>query len=456
MSIWRCPVFLALLLLGGCIPEKVIAQAKDRDLDGYVAAELGGDDCNDQDPTVHPGAAEVCADGIDNNCDGLVDNDGLGAVTLYKDADGDGYGRDDTTRTSCSLLPGWSQVGGVCDDADLSVHPDAQEVCDGIIDDCRLSSLPPQEMDKDGDGYVPCTFAPGTWKGSSSVVGGGDCDDEDDTAYPGAPELCDGVLNACGAGALPEDEADIDGDGYIACHLDARGWHGMGQLRGDDDCDDHDGAVYPGAPELCDGVTDNCSASNLPSNEVDGDGDHYVPCTIDPNRGWLGDSAVIGGSDCDDNDATTYPGAPELCDGVPNACEVSLPPDEADLDGDGYVACTLDGAWRGQASVLGGGDCVDDPTGVNGVPGALIHLGAQEICNNGVDEDCNPATNTRGFLGRIDPTDAAVQIQGSEEYQNAGRSLAAAQVDGTGAEDLVIGTGLYTVTDQPHTEAPLG
>ena len=84
----------------------------DADLDGYLASE----DCDDTDPYVHPNATEVC-DGLDNDCDGDVDEGVLN--TYYMDADGDGYLSDED-----------------CDDLSPLVHPGADEICDGIDNDC--------------------------------------------------------------------------------------------------------------------------------------------------------------------------------------------------------------------------------------------------------------------------------------------------------------------------------
>jgi hypothetical protein len=98
------------------------------------------------------------------------------------------------------------------------------EECDFLDNDC--DGLTDEDFDSDGDGWTTCA---------------GDCDDEDDTVYPGAPELCDGKDNDCDGDI--DEGFDQDGDGFRTC---------------DGDCDDDDDTVYPGAPELCDGKDNDC------------------------------------------------------------------------------------------------------------------------------------------------------------------------------------------------------
>jgi hypothetical protein len=102
----------------------------DADDDGWSA----GEDCDDGDPEIHPGAEEVC-DGVDNDCDGEVD-EGLG-TSWYEDFDGDGYGAPGTGVVVCdACLTGYVRDQSDCDDGDAAIHPAADERCDGLDNDC--------------------------------------------------------------------------------------------------------------------------------------------------------------------------------------------------------------------------------------------------------------------------------------------------------------------------------
>jgi hypothetical protein len=115
------------------IDDDTAITGSDVDGDGYWV-----DDCDDQDPRIHPDAVELC-DGVDQDCDGVVDD---GATDLYwPDADADGHGGEDETGLSsvaaCAAPAGHVESADDCDDADAAIHPGATDLCeDGVDNDC--------------------------------------------------------------------------------------------------------------------------------------------------------------------------------------------------------------------------------------------------------------------------------------------------------------------------------
>jgi len=276
----------------------------DKDIDGYDECEIGdeGDDgeeidCDDNDRDVSPGLLEIC-DGKDNDCDGEVD-----------EGNGD-----------CS-------VGEIC-------------VSGGCVDECD---------DIDRDGFDDCAI--GDPDGDEEVF---DCDDGDDSVYPGALEVCDGKDNDCDGevdednGYCMEDEMCVNGVcEEVACSED--GDCGVDGFVGGKECSISGDVqqlfrtfdcLNPGTIlSSCDDsdewrVVDDCVSGEVCSDAMcvdecdDIDRDGFDDCSVgDPDD----DGEVF---DCNDNDDSIYPGALEVCDGVDNDCDDKVDEGNGDCGSD--------------------------------------------------------------------------------------------------------------------------
>jgi hypothetical protein len=131
----------------------------DLDEDGFFAQDGCGTliDCDDGVASINPQAIEQC-DGIDNNCDALVDEAGaVGESTFYLDFDGDGFGDPATAVTSCGPPAGYVSTGGDCDDLNADVNPAAIESCNGVDDDCNGAV---DDFDPVANGALVCQASP--------------------------------------------------------------------------------------------------------------------------------------------------------------------------------------------------------------------------------------------------------------------------------------------------------
>nr|MBX2797682.1 putative metal-binding motif-containing protein [Myxococcales bacterium] len=181
---------------------------------GYVCTPTDNEatnnvDCDDANPAVNPGAEEVC-DLEDNDCNGLVD-ESHPKVPWYPDEDGDGYGGDAQSESSC-LSPGptFTQISGDCNDNDPVVNPLAREVCNnGADDDCDGRADDQDEgvdpstrityyRDRDRDTYGdPETSVRRCAAPANFVNNALDCDDRNETINPEGAEVCDNIDNDC-------------------------------------------------------------------------------------------------------------------------------------------------------------------------------------------------------------------------------------------------------------------
>jgi hypothetical protein len=263
------------------------------------------------------------------------------------DADGDGF----------------TEATGDCDDDDAYVNPDAIDGtedpygvpnddadCDGVRDDGN--------DDDDGDGY-------------SEVDG--DCDDDNASINPMAVEIYDDRDNDCN-GCI--DDVDDDLDGWTECgETDSEGNYYY-------DCDDNDNLVNP-------------SELEIPYDDIDQDCDGFDECDVDEDGHFADSDHCIGdsdcclddkgasGDDCDDRNPNINPdmseGEPEaggFADGLDNDCSGDADEPYQDLDGDGWTASE--------------GDCWDD---ADDIRAALVFPGAEELCDDLLDNDCNGLYN---------------------------------------------------------------
>jgi lysophospholipase L1-like esterase len=182
-------------LLFGCLALLLVAAPSfaapncDADGDGFLKdnRKCGGSDCNDDDPTVNPAAAEVCGDAVDNDCNGFADEGCSGGSFVCES--GPDAGLSCLTDFDCGVCISGTDIGASCaDDSDClpNTGPGNQRGrCEVHL--CIEETGGPTCTDADGDGYA-------TEGGTCGAV---DCDDSDFDVNPGAAELCDGFDNDC-------------------------------------------------------------------------------------------------------------------------------------------------------------------------------------------------------------------------------------------------------------------
>ncbi len=237
-------VFIAVAML--LFTQNNYAQpCTDFDGDGYCSDV----DCNDNIAAINPGAPELC-DGIDNNCNGLIDDDAIDGPTWYADSDSDGFGDPNASQQVCQQPAGYVNNSLDCNDDDPAINPNAPEICNETDDDCDGSidefaiDAPPWYQDADGDGF-----------GNQNVVLA-QCDPPE--GYVNNLTDCNDTNPAIHPNTLWY--ADVDGDGYgnpnntlTTCNA------GSNYVLDNTDCNDINPNINPYSPEICDNnVDDNC------------------------------------------------------------------------------------------------------------------------------------------------------------------------------------------------------
>ena len=365
----------------GAVDEDVeITFYADDDFDGYGNSEITQDactaplgfvhnalDCDDSLPTTHPGALEIC-DGVDNNCDGSIDEDAVNANTYYIDADGDGFGGT-TSIHSCTLPEGYTVASLDCDDGNADIHPDALEVCDGsdnncdgVVDGADATDAVVWYLDFDVDGYgTPLISQRSCQQPTGYVSNSSDCDDVNTQSYPNADEFCDLIDNDCD-GVVDESDAvdamtwylDVDSDGYGIPVAQASCSQPSGYVDNQDDCNDSNVTISPAALEVCDDVDNNCdgtidesSATDAVTWYLDADADGYGDSAVSIVSCEMPTEYVEDSGDCDDSDIDINPASVDIWyDGIDADCQGN---DDYDADGDGEQSY----------QEAGGSDCDD-------------------------------------------------------------------------------------------------
>jgi hypothetical protein len=260
-----------------------------------------------------------------------------------------------------------------------------------------------------------------------------------------------GVLCLLSGGCNPSPDPGEPPPGDVVADADGDGWSASA------DCDDNDATVHPGADEVpCNGLDNDCDGL-VHGDEVDDDADGYSECD----------------GDCDDTDTNASPSRVEICDGIDNDCDGDVDESGADGeeewcrdgDGDGFglaedvvVACSPPPGY-----VLDCSECDDTEP--------AVYPAAEEICGDGLDNDCDGTANGCGISGTNEVYDADARLIGEADQDEhppagdeAGSAVAAVgDLDDDGLVDFAVSALLhgdqygatYIVSGGPYGDYPL-
>lgn len=359
-------------------------------------------------------------------------------VLVYRDEDRDGHGTEASgtavAELKCPGTRGWAVERGDCDDANAVMNNDEVEVCDGFDNNCDgevddgLLFLP-YYPDADGDGFgVNGGVVMACEPPEGFVTAKGDCDDTDTRRGPGFVEVCDGVDNDCD-GRVDEDllfltARDLDGDGYGDPALIEPLCTVPAGYGEPTDCDDGDASVYPGAPEDCsNGIDEGCRGFDETDTVYpDNDTDGYGVTELGEPACPERPDWVFRDGDCDDDNSAISPGKSEVC------------PDGLDNDCDGVIDGT--DQWQDR-----------DKDGA-GDPGSFKNACTVASGWTTNDLDCNDSSSA---TPRYVATTGAVGAAGTaaDPYPTIADGLTG------GATCLVLAAGTYTESIEPDHSVEL-
>ena len=256
-------------LLGGFSYSNAGADKSEDNIGGaltndYWIVKLKGDPCSYADETCN---------GIDDNCDGYID-EGLLFTEYYMDLDEDGFGNVDNFTLTCDGIPlGYISDSQDCNDNNELINPLAVEICNILDDNCN--GLTDEDLivntffaDADNDTYGDSTI---DTSGCFAILTGfvldsNDCDDSNPLIYPSAEEICNAIDEDCDD-IIDEDLVffvyylDADADNYGNLDIDSVSCLASLPMYVLDstDCNDNNSFIFPGATELPNGVDDNCN-----------------------------------------------------------------------------------------------------------------------------------------------------------------------------------------------------
>jgi len=387
---------------------------RDRDGDGQLSVAFGGADCDDADPAVSPGVAEVC-NGKDDDCDGRVDVGVAEGVPAFLDGDGDGYGA--TAVTACALSPGVVDQDGDCDDADAAVNPGAvEDVCTETDEDCDGSGGAPDPAIRFGG-------EPGGVSGLGEALATGDQDGAGALLLAGSADAGQVLAFRVADGSANSSErwARIEGGGGSVAMGDAfvEDFEADDVFVGDANWSGERGRF--GIFQLAETGGDHNWGDATGWWEGEINGDHLGAATlVVASEGWS-TIVLVGAPGADDGKGRAY----QLQLPANGAIDTAVPISEAPY---GTVASQdlTAGAGLGTAFAAWG-----DPTGAlqvaYGLPGEAGVHGSQG------------GQLTFAPLGSFDAmTAASPRLLGAESGDRFGSTLATGDYDGDGDDDLLV------------------